>query len=154
MQTGFNDLRDEAASSTHEPSSKSGPATFHWRDSSYQVFAERQKVHIETAERLQAELAASPNHSREVALLEELSAALNEAKGIIRHSLAVTGGMHQVWHTFFLANFASKSIGGLEAVSSLAVIHSVIEGLQTSSEASSISLCLSHDSIWRFYCIL
>lgn len=71
------------------------PAYIQWRGNTYTVFGERLKGNIQVATQLVPQLERARergDREEQQAALESLIAAFNEAKGIVRHSLATSGG--------------------------------------------------------------
>ena len=78
--------------------STGGPAYLQWRGNTYTAFGERLKGYIGQAAELSPQLEAAQQQGsseEQLALLEKLIAAFSEAKGIVRHSLATSGGTPQ-----------------------------------------------------------
>ena len=92
LQGKFAQLKTESLAAPGEAGTVSGPAYLQWRGNTYPVYGERQKVHIHAAEQLGPDLSRSEGTDGETAILEKISSALNEAKGLIRHALATSGG--------------------------------------------------------------
>ena len=92
LQGKFAQLKTELLAAPGEAGTVSGPAYLQWRGNTYPVYGERQKVHIHAAEQLGPDLSRSEGTDGETAVLEKISSALNEAKGLIRHALATSGG--------------------------------------------------------------
>ena len=73
----------------------SGPAYLQWRGNTYTAFGERLKGYIGQAAELAPQLEAAQQQGsaeEQLALLEKLISAFSEAKGIVRHSFATSGG--------------------------------------------------------------
>ena len=76
-------------------SAEEGPAYIQWRGTNYTVYGDRLKGFINQAAELAPllqEAEASGSREEQQAALERLLAAINEAKSIVRHSIATSGG--------------------------------------------------------------
>lgn len=76
-------------------SAAEGPAYLQWRGTTYTVYGDRLKACISQASELNPSLEAaqaSGSQAEQQAVLEKLVGAFNEAKGIVRHSIATSGG--------------------------------------------------------------
>lgn len=91
-------LEAENSGTVGPPTSKAsaaGPAYLQWRGETYTAFGERLKGFIgqtiELAPKVE-QAQAGGNPDEQLSLLEKLIAAFSEAKGVVRHSLATSGG--------------------------------------------------------------
>lgn len=72
-----------------------GPAYLQWRGSTYTVYGDRLKGFISQASEAAPQLQqaeATGSQQEQLSVLERLILAFNEAKGIVRHSIATSGG--------------------------------------------------------------
>lgn len=76
-------------------SSGEGPAYLQWRGSTYTVYGDRLKACMNQASEsapLLEKAQDSGSQEEQLAALEKMVAAFNEAKSIVRHSIATSGG--------------------------------------------------------------
>ena len=98
-----------------------GPAYIQWRGSTYTAYGDRLKGFITQAkdalpQLTRAEQAGNPEE--QLAVLEKLVLAFNEAKSIVRHSIATNGGKFQEPSPFFTSPLTVKAaaLGALQEV--------------------------------------
>lgn len=82
-----------------------GPAYLQWRGSTYTAYGDRLKGFITQAKDVLPQLAKAEQAGKredQLAVLEKLVSAFNEAKSIVRHSIATSGGKHLLSCLLFL----------------------------------------------------
>lgn len=98
LQARLSALKSEGGSTSGTAPSgaaKEGPTYLQWRGITYTIYGERLKGFIAQAAEAGAKLKdaqMSGSMEEQLSVLEKLVAAFSEAKSIVRHSIATSGG--------------------------------------------------------------